>query len=256
MKLRGAQILRWDCVAEVSGLEVPNSGLERKSRPREVPRNKIEKTKGDLQINPLKYVKFLDQPPQDVVALKGREKRESVAQAEEATHLAEELSKRESDLLIQVEALEKRLERAKRKIAEKRSDDGLKIYEMGFLKAKEIFTKRFFDIPLDGFVMPAIGSPTGKMVLPSEAGDTTSQPPKDGPSGTLQDTLIHVLGLSTGLRMGDRIKRRSIKRDWLVMHTSLAYAFGACPDKPPEARPPEMNRHDDARVSNIGHEND
>ncbi|KAK3000191.1 hypothetical protein RJ639_024281 [Escallonia herrerae] len=63
-------------------------------------------------------------------------------------------------------------------------DDGLEIYEMGFMKAKEIFVERFPDIPLGDFVMPAVVSPSGETAMPSEAGDTTaSHPLEDGPSG-------------------------------------------------------------------------
>ncbi|KAK3008395.1 hypothetical protein RJ639_013607 [Escallonia herrerae] len=66
----------------------------------------------------------------------------------------------------------------------KRADDGLEIYELGFVKAKEMFTERFPDIPLDDFVLPAVISPYGETVLPSEAGDVAaSHPPGEGPSG-------------------------------------------------------------------------
>ncbi|KAK2970835.1 hypothetical protein RJ640_016631 [Escallonia rubra] len=139
----------------------------------------------------------------DVAATESQEKREAVKQANEATLRAEKLSKHEANLLAQAKALERRLERAKRKIVKarnqgiryfldgnagdewlkKRTDDGLEIYEMGFLKAKEMFAERFPDIPFNDFVMPSVGSPSGETVLPSEAGHATSQPPKDGPSG-------------------------------------------------------------------------
>ncbi|KAK2996361.1 hypothetical protein RJ639_026548 [Escallonia herrerae] len=107
-----------------------------------------------------------------------------------------------------IETLERRLERAKRRVAKevkkardqgirdfldgnagdewlkKRADDGLKIYELGFAKAKEMFAERFLDIPLDDFVLPTVISPSGETVLPSEAGDAvTSHPPGEGPSG-------------------------------------------------------------------------
>ncbi|KAK3043391.1 hypothetical protein RJ639_002693 [Escallonia herrerae] len=119
-----------------------------------------------------------------------------------------ELSNREEDYLAKIETLEKRLERIKRKAAEevtkaqdqgirdfldgnagdewlkKRADDGLEIYELGFAKAKEMFGERFPDIPLDDFVLPAVISPSGETVLPSEAGDAAaSHPPGEGPSG-------------------------------------------------------------------------
>ncbi|KAK2987582.1 hypothetical protein RJ640_027883 [Escallonia rubra] len=112
------------------------------------------------------------------------------------------------EMARQIETLEKRLERAKRKEAEevkkardqgicnfldgnageewlkKRTDDGLEIYEMGFTKAKEIFDECFPDIPLDDFVMPAVVSPSGETAMPSKAGDvTTSHPLEEGPSG-------------------------------------------------------------------------
>ncbi|KAK3011981.1 hypothetical protein RJ639_011185 [Escallonia herrerae] len=110
--------------------------------------------------------------------------------------------------LAQIETLEKRLERAKRRAAEevkkardqgirdfldgnagdewlkKRADDRLEIYELGFAKAKEMFAERFPDIPLDNFVLPEVISPSGETVLPSEAGDAAaSHPPGDGPFG-------------------------------------------------------------------------
>ncbi|KAK3043396.1 hypothetical protein RJ639_002698 [Escallonia herrerae] len=102
-----------------------------------------------------------------------QEKMDDVKDVEMTTLRAEELSKRETDHLARIEALEIRLERARKKI-----------YEMGFLKAKDMFADRFPDIPLDDFVMPVVVSPFGETALPSEAGDATaSHPPKDGPSG-------------------------------------------------------------------------
>ncbi|KAK3031356.1 hypothetical protein RJ639_036064 [Escallonia herrerae] len=120
-----------------------------------------------------------------VAADEAQQKREVVNEAREASHRAEELSKQEANHLAQIATLEKRLERVKRKAAEeKRADDGLEIYELGFAKAKEMFAERFPDILLDDFVLPAVISPSGETVLPSEAGDATaSHPPGEGPSG-------------------------------------------------------------------------
>ncbi|KAK2965836.1 hypothetical protein RJ640_003556 [Escallonia rubra] len=143
-----------------------------------------------------------------VAAEEAQQKMDAIKEAEEATRHAEELSKQEADCLAQIETLEKRLERAKRKVAEevkkardqgirdffdgnageewlkKRTDDGLEIYEMGFTKANEMFVERFPDIPLDDFVMPTVVSPSGETAMPSEAGDAaTSHPPEEGPSG-------------------------------------------------------------------------
>ncbi|KAK3012114.1 hypothetical protein RJ639_010587 [Escallonia herrerae] len=97
--------------------------------------------------------------------------REAVKEAQEATHRAEELSKREENHLDQIATLEKKLERVKKRAAEevtkardqgirdfldgnagdewlkKRTEDGLEIYELGFVKAKEMFAERFPDIP-------------------------------------------------------------------------------------------------------------
>ncbi|KAK2967137.1 hypothetical protein RJ640_006106 [Escallonia rubra] len=134
--------------------------------------------------------------------------REAVKEAQEATHRAEELSKHEKDHLAQIATLEKRLEQVKRRAAEevtkardqgihdfldgiagdewlkKRTEDGLEIYELGFVKAKEMFAERFPDIPLDDFVLPAVVSPSGETVMPSEAGDAAaSHLPGEGPSG-------------------------------------------------------------------------
>ncbi|KAK3030395.1 hypothetical protein RJ639_038923 [Escallonia herrerae] len=106
-----------------------------------------------------------------VAADEAQQKREAVKEVKEATHRAKELSKQETEYLAQIETLEKRLERAKRRAAEevkkahdqgirdfldgnardewlkKRADDGLEIYELGFAKAKEMFVERFPDIP-------------------------------------------------------------------------------------------------------------
>ncbi|KAK2980839.1 hypothetical protein RJ640_020491 [Escallonia rubra] len=96
--------------------------------------------------------------------------RESVKEAQEATHRAEELSKREEDHLDWIASLEKKLDRVKKRAAEevikardqgihdflegnagdewlkKRTEDGLEIYELGCVKAKEMFAERFLDI--------------------------------------------------------------------------------------------------------------
>ncbi|KAK3007398.1 hypothetical protein RJ639_016404 [Escallonia herrerae] len=136
-----------------------------------------------------------------------QQKREALKEAEEATRRAEELSKQETDYLAQIETLERRLERAKRRVAEevkkardqgirdfldgnagdewlkKRADDGLEIYELGFAKAKEMFAERFLDIPLGDFVLPAMVFPSGETVMPSDAGDAAaSHLPGEGPS--------------------------------------------------------------------------
>ncbi|KAK2974607.1 hypothetical protein RJ640_015019 [Escallonia rubra] len=143
-----------------------------------------------------------------VAVEEAQHKREAVKEAQEATHRAEELSKQEADHLAQIGTLEKRLERAKRRVAEevtkaqdqgirdfldgnagdewlkKRTEDGLEIYELGFAKAKEMFAERFPDIPLDDFVLPAVVSLSGETAMPSEAGDAAaSHVPGEGPSG-------------------------------------------------------------------------
>ncbi|KAK3041897.1 hypothetical protein RJ639_002179 [Escallonia herrerae] len=136
-----------------------------------------------------------------VAADEAQLKREAVKEAQEASYRAEELSKQEADHLAQIATLEKRLERVKRKAVEevtkardqgirdfldgnardewlkKRADDGLEIYELGFAKAKEMFAKRFPDIPLDDFVLPTVISPSRETVLPSEAGDAVASHP-------------------------------------------------------------------------------
>ncbi|KAK3020181.1 hypothetical protein RJ639_046989 [Escallonia herrerae] len=153
-----------------------------------------------------------------------QQKREAVKEAQEASHRAEELSKQEADHLAQIATLEKRLERVKRKAAEevtkardqgirdfldgnagdewlkKRTDDGLEIYELGFAKAKEMFTERFPDIPLVNFVLPAIVSPSGEIVMPSEAGDAaTSHLPGEGPSGDAPEPWILAFSVRPSL---------------------------------------------------------
>ncbi|KAK3042895.1 hypothetical protein RJ639_001168 [Escallonia herrerae] len=143
-----------------------------------------------------------------VAAEEAQQKREALKEAEEATRHAEELSKQETDYLAQIETLERRLERAKRRVAEevkkardqgirdfldgnagdewlkKRANDGLEIYELSFVKAKEMFAERFPVIPLDDFVLPAVISPSGETVLPSEVGDAAAfHLPGEGPFG-------------------------------------------------------------------------
>ncbi|KAK3010022.1 hypothetical protein RJ639_010985 [Escallonia herrerae] len=143
-----------------------------------------------------------------VAAEEAQQKRDAVKEAQEATHRAEELSKREEDYLAKIMTLEKRLEPVKRKAAEevtkardqgirdfldentgdewlkKWTEDGLEIYELGFTKAKEMFAERFPDIPLEDFVLPAVASPSRETAMPSEAGDAAaSHPSGEGPSG-------------------------------------------------------------------------
>ncbi|KAK3041904.1 LOW QUALITY PROTEIN: hypothetical protein RJ639_002186 [Escallonia herrerae] len=133
-----------------------------------------------------------------VATEEAQQKKEAIREPEETTRRAEELSKQETDYLAQIETLERRLEWAKRKVAEevkkardqgirdfldgnpgdewlkKRADHGLEIYELGFAKAKEMFAERFPDIPLDDFVLPAVVSHSRETVLPSEAGDAAA----------------------------------------------------------------------------------
>ncbi|KAK3032331.1 hypothetical protein RJ639_035382 [Escallonia herrerae] len=143
-----------------------------------------------------------------VAAEEAQQKRNAIKEAQEATHRAEELSKREEDYLAKIATLEKRLERVKRKAAEevtkareqgirdfldgnvgdewlkKWTEDSLEIYELGFTKAKEMFGERFPDIPLEDFVLPAVASPSRETAMPSEARDAAaSHPPGEGPSG-------------------------------------------------------------------------
>ncbi|KAK3029249.1 hypothetical protein RJ639_038155 [Escallonia herrerae] len=143
-----------------------------------------------------------------VAAEEAQQKRDAIKEAQEATHCAEELNNREEDYLARIATLEKRLERIKRKVAEevtkardqgirdfldgnagdewlkKRTEDGLEIYDLGFTKAKEMLAKRFPDIPLEDFVLPAVASPSRETVMPSEAGDAAaSHPSGEGPSG-------------------------------------------------------------------------
>ncbi|KAK3030277.1 hypothetical protein RJ639_039860 [Escallonia herrerae] len=74
--------------------------------------------------------------------------------------------------------------KCRERMLKKRMDDGLEIYEMGFMKANEMFAERFLDIPLGDFVMPVVASPSGETAMPSEVGDAaTSHPPEEGPSG-------------------------------------------------------------------------
>ncbi|KAK2995482.1 hypothetical protein RJ640_016838 [Escallonia rubra] len=144
---------------------------------------------------------------QAVAADEAQQKREAVKEAQGATHRAEELSKQEANHLAKIVALEKRLERVKRKAAEevtkardqgirdfldgsagdewlkKRTDDGLEIYELGFAKAKEMFAERFPDVPLDDFVPPPLVSLSRETIMPLEAGDAIApHPPGEGPS--------------------------------------------------------------------------
>ncbi|KAK3022064.1 hypothetical protein RJ639_047332 [Escallonia herrerae] len=120
-----------------------------------------------------------------VAAEEAQQKRDTVKEVEEATHHVEELSKQEADYLARIETLERRL---KQKWGEEwlkeRTDDGLEIYEMGFMKAKEMFVERFPDIPLGDFVVPAVVFPSGETAMPSDAGDAAaSHSPGEGPPG-------------------------------------------------------------------------
>ncbi|KAK2976173.1 hypothetical protein RJ640_000722 [Escallonia rubra] len=148
-----------------------------------------------------------------VAAEEAQQKREVVKEAQEASHRAKELSKQEADHLAQITTLEKRLDRAKRRASEevtkardqgihdfldgnardewlkKRTEDGLEIYELGFMKVKAMFAERFPDILLDDFVLPPVVSPSGETAVPSEAGDAvTSHLPGEGPSGDAPET--------------------------------------------------------------------
>ncbi|KAK3018849.1 hypothetical protein RJ639_003477 [Escallonia herrerae] len=108
-----------------------------------------------------------------VAAEEAQQKREALKEAEEATRRAEDLSIRD---FLDGNAGDEWLK--------KRTDDDLEIYELGFAKAKEMFAERFPDIPLDDFILPAVISPSGEIVLPSEARDAAaSHPPGEGPSG-------------------------------------------------------------------------
>ncbi|KAK3007888.1 hypothetical protein RJ639_015229 [Escallonia herrerae] len=101
-----------------------------------------------------------------------QQKRDAIKEAQEATHLAEELN-REEDYLAKIATLEKRLEQKKGR-RQKRTEDGLEIYDLGFTKAKEMFAERFPDIPLEDFVLPAVASPSRETAMPSEAGDAAA----------------------------------------------------------------------------------
>ncbi|KAK3000302.1 hypothetical protein RJ639_020951 [Escallonia herrerae] len=114
-----------------------------------------------------------------VAAEEAQQSRDAIKEPKEAIYRAEELSKQEADYIAQIKTLEKILERVKRKIAE----EAKKIYEMGFMKAKEMFAERFPDIHLGDFVMPVVASPSRETVMPSEAGDAAAfYPPEEGPS--------------------------------------------------------------------------
>ncbi|KAK2998810.1 hypothetical protein RJ639_023354 [Escallonia herrerae] len=130
---------------------------------------------------------------------------EMLSRSEMARQVAADKAQQKREAIV---TLEKRLERVKRKAAEevtkardqgirnfldgnagdewlkKQTEDGLEIYDLGFTKANEMFVERFPDIPLDNFVLPAVISPSGETVLPSEAGDAAaSHPLGEGPSG-------------------------------------------------------------------------
>ncbi|KAK3011301.1 hypothetical protein RJ639_011476 [Escallonia herrerae] len=125
-----------------------------------------------------------------VAADEAQQKREAVKEAQEASHRAEELSKQGRKAAEEVTKARDQGIRdfldgnAGDEWLKKWTDDGLEIYELGFAKAKEMFVERFPDISLDDFVLPAVISPSGETVLPSEAGDAAAfHPPGEGPSG-------------------------------------------------------------------------
>ncbi|KAK2992647.1 hypothetical protein RJ640_022209 [Escallonia rubra] len=110
--------------------------------------------------------------------------REAVKEAHEATHRAEQAAAEEV-IKARDQGIRDFLEgNAGDEWLKKRTEDGLEIYELGFVKANEMFAEHFPDIPLDGFVLPAVGSPSGETVMPPEAGDVAaSDLPGEGPSG-------------------------------------------------------------------------
>ncbi|KAK3034849.1 hypothetical protein RJ639_032304 [Escallonia herrerae] len=114
-----------------------------------------------------------------VAADEAQQKREAVKEAQEAFHRSKEVTKaRDQGIRDFLDG------NAGDEWLKKRTDDGLEIYELGFAKAKEMFAERFPDIPLGDFVLPAIVSPSGETVIPSEVGDATaSHLPGEGPSG-------------------------------------------------------------------------
>ncbi|KAK3014015.1 LOW QUALITY PROTEIN: hypothetical protein RJ639_008447 [Escallonia herrerae] len=114
-----------------------------------------------------------------VAAEEAQQKRDAFKEAQEATHRVEELKEvtkaRDQGIRDFLDG------NAGDEWLKKRADDGLEIYDLGFAKAKEIALP---DIPLDDFVLPAVISPSGETVLPSEAGDAAaSHPPGEGLSG-------------------------------------------------------------------------
>ncbi|KAK3026364.1 hypothetical protein RJ639_040453 [Escallonia herrerae] len=104
-----------------------------------------------------------------VAAYEAQQKREAIKEAQEASHRAEELSKRGDQGIRDFLDINEWLK--------KRTEDGLEIYDLGFTKANEMFVECFLDIPLDDFVLPAVISPSGETVLPSEAGDAAASHP-------------------------------------------------------------------------------
>ncbi|KAK2997171.1 hypothetical protein RJ639_025301 [Escallonia herrerae] len=93
-----------------------------------------------------------------VVAEEAQQKREAIKEAEEATRRTEELKEvkkaRDQGICDFLDG------NAGDEWLKKRADDSLKIYELGFAKAKEMFAEPFPDIPLDDFVLPAVISPS------------------------------------------------------------------------------------------------
>ncbi|KAK2986121.1 hypothetical protein RJ640_024620 [Escallonia rubra] len=203
-----------------------------------------------------------------VAADEAQQKRDAIKEADEATRRAEELSKQEADYLAQIETLERRLEWAKRKIAEeakkvekaqdqgihdffdgnvgdewlkKRTDDGLEIYELDFAKAKEMFAERFPDIPLDDFVLPAVVSPSGKTVMPSKAGDAAASHPPGEVSGPTSYgfELCFMVDAPTALTAESSIEQKGAYEKWersnrisqMIMKGSITTAIrGAIPE--------------------------
>ncbi|KAK3029717.1 hypothetical protein RJ639_039126 [Escallonia herrerae] len=112
-------------------------------------------------------------------APKKTRKREAIKEVEEATRRAEELSKQETDYLAQIETLERRLEGAKRRVAEevkKARDQGIHNFLDG--NAGDEWLKKRVDDTKLGVVQEALDSLTKLGVvqeaLDSLVSDTTS----------------------------------------------------------------------------------
>ncbi|KAK2971659.1 hypothetical protein RJ640_010900 [Escallonia rubra] len=131
------------------------------------------------------------------------EKIAAVGKVDKLDKEVKDLKTENADLLTKLGRLEKRYEKFRHEKAEignnaiqafldgtageewlqKRTEDGLSIFQEGFQKAKELMMEKYPSLFLDDVVVPTFELPSGKTVAPTEAGDAISSGEKSIRSG-------------------------------------------------------------------------